>query len=147
MLIALVLSPQLVFACAPDRAWGFGKNEGWFKFELLAFSFEGKRPRGYLFVNELGGADYDVSGRIVCMEVREDAAVIAAARRESDTSPRVVFLAVRDLSGTDLGPDRAAPAFTIVPTGVPLAGLCDENFFLIGQTEPLDIGGVRVRDR
>jgi hypothetical protein len=30
---------------------------------------------------------------------------------------------------------------------MPLGGLCEDALFLTGQTEPLDLGGVRVRDR
>jgi hypothetical protein len=34
-----------------------------------------------------------------------------------------------------------------VPSGQPLSGLCEQSLWLLGATEPLDDGDVRIRDR
>ena len=154
-LIVLVLAlataiPSVAKAAPPDPVLGHGANEGWFEFDVRVHVQDG-RARGTLRVDEFGTkppvSNYDVSGRVVCGAVLGNGAVIAAIRLESPSTIRVVFLALRDLDGTGLGPDLAAPAFSVVPTDEPLAPLCQNSLWLLGITEPLDSGGVLIRDR
>lgn len=127
------------------RVMGEGENEGWFTFRVRAVvTGDGQMPHGHLMVDEIGSSNYDVEGRVVCLKSEGRNAVVAATRPESPTTQRVVFLALRDYAGTDLGPDRAAPAFAIVPNDYPLAGLCANAFWLWGFTEPLDSGDVTI---
>jgi hypothetical protein len=138
--------PTVAAAVPPDQIRGSGLNEGWFDFDVRGKVSAGSL-RGTLRVEEFAAANYDVDGPLVCAAVAGDGAVVAAARPESMTTVRVVFLAVRDVDRTGLGPDRAAPAFLVVPAGQPLSDLCEASLFLLGQTEPLDEGDVRIRDR
>jgi hypothetical protein len=144
-MVLAVLLPGMASATPPDAVHGSGINEGWFEFDVHATS-DGSHPRGRLRIDEFGASNYDVDGRVVCVATSGDGAVVAAARPETSETVRVVFLAVRDLDETDYGPDRAAPAFSEVLTSQPLDGLCQEAIFLLGFTEPLDSGGVTVRD-
>jgi hypothetical protein len=138
--------PTSAGAVPLDQIRGSGLNEGWFEFEVRALVRDG-HASGTLGVEEFGAANYDIEGRVVCAAVSGDGAVVAAARPETDTTTRVVFLALRDLDTTAQGPDRAAPAFSVVPAGQPLSGLCEQSLSLLGATEPLDDGDVRIRDR
>jgi hypothetical protein len=145
-MILVVFLPGTATATAPDAVHGTGINEGWFEFDVHATS-DGSHHRGRLQIDEFGVSNYDVDGRVVCVATSGDGAVVAAARSETSETVRVVFLAVRDLDGTHFGPDRAAPAFSVVSASQPLGGLCQESIYLLGFTEPLDSGGVTVRDR
>lgn len=146
-IMALALAvPMSASAAAPDQIRGSGLNEGWFDFDVRVLVRDGD-ARGTLRVDEFGAANYDIDGAVVCAAVFGDGAVVAAARPEGSTTTRVVFLALRDLDTTTQGFDRAAPAFSVVPTGQPLDGLCEESLWLLGATEPLDDGDVRIRDR
>jgi hypothetical protein len=138
--------PTSAGAVPPDQIHGSGLNEGWFDFEVQALVRDG-HASGTLGVEEFGADNYDIEGRVACAAVSGDGAVVAAARPETATTTRVVFLALRDLDTTAQGPDRAAPAFSVVPAGQPLSGLCEQSLWLLGATEPLDDGDVRIRDR
>jgi hypothetical protein len=145
-MVLTVFLPGVATATAPDAVHGTGINEGWFEFDVHATS-DGSHHRGRLRIDEFGASNYDVDGGVVCVATSGDGAVVAAARQETSETVRVVFLAVRDLDGTDFGPDRAAPAFSVLSASQPLGGVCQENIFLLGFTEPLDSGNVTVRDR
>ena len=145
-MVLTVFLPGMATATAPDAVHGTGINEGWFEFDVHATS-DGSHHRGRLRIDEFGASNYDVDGGVVCVATSGDGAVVGAARPESGETVRVVFLAVRDLDETDFGPDRAAPAFSVVSASQPLDGLCQENIFLLGFTEPLDSGRVTVLDR
>jgi hypothetical protein len=144
VLVAFV--PPVATGAAPDLIRGSGINEGWFEFDVRATG-DGTRQRGRLRIEEFGAANYDIDGRVVCLATSGDGAVVAATRPETDATVRVVFLAVRDLDRTGFGSDQAAPAFSVVSVSQPLDGLCESAIFLLGFTEPLDSGGVTVRDR
>lgn len=144
---AIVLSTSgTASAGGPDLVQGRGANDGWFSFSVRAHSIDGADPRGMLRIDEVGAENYDVDGPVVCMAVSDDGAVVAAARPDSPTTTRVVFLAVRAVDRLELGPDRAAPAFTVVPAGTDLSALCAGAIFLVGGAEPLDRGHVHIRD-
>jgi hypothetical protein len=145
-MVLVAIAPAEATSTVPDLVRGSGINEGWFEFDVHAAA-NGAPAQGRLHVEEFGATNYDIDRRVVCMATSGDGAVIAAARPETDTTMRVVFLSVRDLNGTGLGPDRAAPAFSVVSASQPLDGLCENALFLLGHTEPLDAGGVTVRDR
>src|SRR5687768_10326244 len=99
VLALMTAIPSSVRAAPPDQALGHGVNTGWFEFDVRVHVQDG-RARGTLYIDEFAASNYDVNGPVVCAAVFGNGAVAATVRRESPSTVRVVFLAVRDLDGT-----------------------------------------------